>query len=274
VRLNQRVAVVTGTSPNIGGGIALGLSAEGATVACLDKNLFNAEQCSEQIRSSGGTAVGIECDVTKPEDVIRAFGRVGEELGDVSILVNAASLVCRKGILAMSLQEWELQLSVILGGTFLCTQEAARRMIRAHLPGVIVNVISTAGHQGEPGNVGYSTAKSGLLNFTRSVAMELAAFDIRVNSVTPTSTDPAEAIEREKLWGVADPAFPATAVAFAQTARRVPLQRLPGPRHYAAAVNFLASDDAEMITGTDLRVDAGTLAKYWRWEPTANGQSQ
>lgn len=267
MRLANRVAVVTGTSPNIGGGLALGLAAEGALVACLDKDLFNAERCSEQIRSRGGAAVAVACDVSDADEVAAAFERVEAELGPVRILVNAASLVCRKGVLDMSPAEWQRQLSVILGGAFLCTQQAARSMIRADLPGAIVNIISTAGHQGEPGNVGYSTAKSGLLNFTRSVAMELAASGIRVNSVTPTSTDPTEAIEREREWGVAEPRFPATAAAFAHTAKHVPLQRLPGPRHYAAAVNFLVSDDAEMITGTDLRVDAGTVAKYWRWDP-------
>jgi NAD(P)-dependent dehydrogenase (short-subunit alcohol dehydrogenase family) len=267
VRLDDRIAVVTGTSPNIGAGIALGLAEAGAHVACLDNNLSNAESCSDQIGSSGGRALAVRCDVSSPDDVASAFRQVQERLGQVSILVNAASVVCRKGVLDMTPVEWDRQMSIILGGAFLCTQEAANAMRRSGTPGSIVNIISTAGHQGEPRNVGYSTAKAGLLNFTRSVAMELAEFGIRVNSVTPTSTDPAEAIAREESWAVEQPRFHLAVDEFARTANRVPLRRLPGPRHYAAAVNFLVSDDAEMITGTDLRVDAGTLAKYWRWDP-------
>jgi NAD(P)-dependent dehydrogenase (short-subunit alcohol dehydrogenase family) len=137
--------------------------------------------------------------------------------------------------------------------------------------GSIINVISTAGHQGEPWNVGYCTGKSGLLNFTRSVAMELAEYGIRVNSLTPTATDPAEGAARATQWGV--PPLPRRADSArrrgfpARPSKNVPLQVLPSPRHYARAAVFLASDDAEMITGFDLRVDAGAVARYWWWEP-------
>ena len=139
-------------------------------------------------------------------------------------------------------------------------------MIAQGRRGSIVNIISTEGHQGNPGNVGYGTAKSGLLNFTRSVAMELAEYGIRVNSLTPSATDPTEGLARAAEWGVT---WGLPAIEQRPDTTRgdqgVPLGHRPSPRHYARAAVFLASDDAEMITGTDLRVARGTNARYWRW---------
>jgi NAD(P)-dependent dehydrogenase (short-subunit alcohol dehydrogenase family) len=129
-----------------------------------------------------------------------------------------------------------------------------------------VVVVSTAGHQGQAGNIAYSTSKSGLLNFTRAAAMDLVHHGIRVNSLTPTATDTDEAAERTVAWGRPRPEARRRGLDFA---RMVPMGRLPSPRHYARAVVFLCSDDAEMITGTDLRVDAGAIAKYWPWIPHA-----
>ena len=187
-KLADKVAIVTGCSPNIGAALALALAEEAATVACVDLNPTYATKCAEVIEQGRG--------------------------------------------------------------------------------GSIITLISTEGHQGYPGSVGYGTAKSGLLNFTRSVAMELAEHRIRVNSLSPTATDPAEGVDRAREWGldwqahseVRGPGFPPGEIG-------VPLGHRPSPRHYGPAAVFLASDDAEMITGFDLRVDAGTVAKYWRWMP-------
>jgi NAD(P)-dependent dehydrogenase (short-subunit alcohol dehydrogenase family) len=148
-------------------------------------------------------------------------------------------------------------------------QERARRMIERGTSGAIINIISTAGHQGEPGNIAYSTAKSGLLNFTRSAAMELVRYGIRVNSLTPTATDRSESYDRAERWGRTVTRPNAAAPASNAFRSRVPMQRLPVPSDYGRAAVFLASDDARMITGTDLRVDAGAIARYWAWDPSA-----
>ncbi len=166
----------------------------------------------------------------------------------------------------MPLERWQHQLAVNLTGTFLCTKHVARLMVEQGRGGSIIVVVSTAGHQGQPDNIGYCTSKGGLLNFTRAAAMDLARYGIRVNSLTPTATDPEEGRERAVAWGRPRPERRAGAGTLDFRAM-VPLGRLPGPRHYARAVVFLASDDAEMITGMDLRVDAGALAKYWPWIP-------
>jgi NAD(P)-dependent dehydrogenase (short-subunit alcohol dehydrogenase family) len=270
MKLQGKVALITGTSPNICGGIAEGIAEAGAKVVCVDVRPDNASLCAEQISKRGGQAIGVACDVTEERQVEAAVERAREAFGGVDILVNGAVTFNQKGVLDMPLGEWARQISIILTGTFLFTKYVARLMIELKRRGSIINIVSTAGHQGQPGNVGYCTGKSGLLNFTRSVAMELAEHGIRVNSLTPTATDPHEGMERAARWGkkYGDPRL----VSVLEEVRKgVPMQKLPSPQHYARAVVFLASDDAEMITGTDLRVDAGTVARYWAWTPQATG---
>jgi NAD(P)-dependent dehydrogenase (short-subunit alcohol dehydrogenase family) len=269
VKLTHKVALITGTSSNIGGGIAEGLAAEGAAIICVDVNAENASDCARCIKSGGGRAVGVTCDVTSESQVKAAIDEAQAAFGGVDILVNGAAIFNQKGVLDMTLAEWERQIGIILTGTFLFTKYAAHAMIEQRRKGSIINIISSAGHQGQPGNVAYCTSKCGLLNFTRSVAMELTRYGIRVNSLTPTATDPSEGIERAVRWGRAVPQGDWIKQAFEPFRRRTPMQKLPSPRHYARAAVFLASDDAEMITGMDLRVDAGTVARYWAWDPAA-----
>ena len=269
MKLAGRVAFVTGTSPNIGGGIAEALSAEGARVACVDVDARNAEDCAAGIRKLGGEALAVTANITAEDAAIGAVARVARELGPIDLLVNNAAIFNQKGVLDMPLAEWSKQLAVILDGAFLCTQSVAKQMVARGQGGVIVNVISTAGHQGQPRNVGYCTAKSGLLNFTRSVAMELAPHGIRVNSLTPTATDPREGMDRAVRWGRPRPSDRLVA-AFEPFRRGVPTQRLPSPSDYGRAVVYLASDDARSVTGTDLRVDSGAVGRYWAWDPSAD----
>jgi NAD(P)-dependent dehydrogenase (short-subunit alcohol dehydrogenase family) len=266
VKLQGKVALITGTSPNICGGIAEGLADEGARVVCVDIQPDNANQCAAAIEKRGGQAIGVVCDVTDEAQVKALVARAQEAFGGVDILVNGAVIFNQKGVLDMPLAEWTRQTAVILTGTFLCTKYVAQLMIEQGRKGNIINIISTAGHQGQPRNVGYCTGKSGLLNFTRSVAMELAEYGIRVNSLTPTATDPTDGMERAVRWGRSpgDPRLPGFFEPFRKGA---PMRRLPNPQHYAKAVAFLSSDEAEMITGMDLRVDAGTIARYWAWTP-------
>ena len=266
MKLAGKIAIVTGTSPNIGGGIAGGLADEGARVACVDVEAANAEQCAAWIRGRGGEALGLACDLTDEARVQAMVVRVREAWGGVDVLVNNAGVLGGESVLEMPLERWNRQLAVNLTGTFLCTKHVARLMVERGTRGSIVVVVSTAGHQGQAGNIGYCTSKSGLLNFTRAAAMDLARHGIRVNSLTPTATDVEEGMERAVAWGRARPARGGRLLDFQ---KMVPLGQLPSPRHYAKAAVFLASEDAEMITGLDLRVDAGAIAKYWPWVPNA-----
>jgi len=264
VRLEGKIAIVTGTSPNIGGGIAEGLAEEGATVVCVDLAADNASQCAEAIRRRGGQALGITCDVTDEGQVEAMVARARETYGGVDVLVNNAGILGGLSVLEMPVERWNRQIAVNLTGTFLCTKHVARVMVAGRRRGSIVVVVSTAGHQGQAGNIAYSTSKSGLLNFTRAAAMDLARHGIRVNSLTPTATDTDEAADRAVAWGRPRPEPRTRGLDFP---KMVPMGKLPSPRHYAHAVAFLASDGAEMITGIDLRVDAGAIAKYWPWIP-------
>jgi len=267
--LQGKVAVVAGTSPNIGGGIAEELAEAGAAVVAVDVRPENAADCARYINSTGGRALGVTADVTNEAQVEAAVAATIAAFDNVDILVNGAVIFNRKGVLDMSYAEFDQQTKIILGGAFLFTKHVAKRMIERGGGGAIINIISTAGHQGEPGNIAYSTAKSGLLNFTRSAAMELVRYGIRVNSLTPTATDRSESYDRAERWGRTVARPNSTAPASNAFRSRVPMQRLPVPSDYGRAAVFLASDDAGMITGTDLRVDAGAIARYWAWDPSA-----
>ena len=264
MKLAGKVAIVTGTSPNIGGGIAGGLADEGARVVCVDVVVDNARQCAAWITKRGGDALGIVCDTTDESQVDAMVARARDAYGGVDILVNNAGILGGQSVLEMPLERWSRQLAVNLTGAFLCTKHVARAMVAQARGGSIIVIVSTAGHQGQPGNIGYCTSKSGLLNFTRAAAMDLAPHKIRVNSLTPTATGVEEGVERAVEWGRARPEHRGRLLDFA---KMIPTGALPSPRHYARAAVFLASDDAEMITGFDLRVDAGAIAKYWPWIP-------
>ena len=216
MKLAGKIAIVTGTSPNIGGGIAGGLADEGARVACVDVAEDNAQQCAAWIRARGGEALGLVCDLTDEAQVQAMVGRVRDTWGGVDVLVNNAGLLGGLGVLEMPLERWTRQLGVNLTGTFLCTQHVARLMVERGTRGSIIVIVSTAGHQGQAGNIGYCTSKSGLLNFTRAAAMDLAQHGIRVNSLTPTATDVEEGMERAVAWGGHGP----SGVAVCSTSRR------------------------------------------------------
>ncbi|GAC49349.1 SDR family NAD(P)-dependent oxidoreductase [Gordonia aichiensis] len=262
-RLADKVAVVTGASPNIGGTLARGLAAEGAHLICTDKSEEVALECAASIRAAGGEAVAVIGDVTDPAHADQAISTAISRWGRVDILVNNAVFFRQQGLLSMPFDVFRAQLDVILGGAFLFTRAAAAAMINGGQGGSVINVLSTAAFQGQPGNIGYSTAKSGLLNFTRSVAMELAEHDIRVNGFVPTATAPTNSsavAQMEKL--VTQPQE------FQMDfAAQMPMSRLPTPQDYVGAVVFLASDEASMITGTTITVDGGAGAKYWPWTP-------
>jgi NAD(P)-dependent dehydrogenase (short-subunit alcohol dehydrogenase family) len=264
--LAGHTALMVGTSPNIGAGIAIELARAGARVGCVDRDPHLAALTAKDISDGGGQAHAVGCDATDVADVTRAVSEVTDALGPVDILVNGAVVYAVKGLLDMELAQWRRQLAVMLDSAFLFSSVVARRLVAGGRGGAIVNLISTAGHQGEAGNIGYTTAKGGLLNMTRSAATELAPYGIRVNSLTPTATDPADALERAARWGVPGP-DDATCASLRAAQTQVPLGKLPSPSDYGQAAAFLCSDAARMITGIDLPVDAGSLARYWRVKP-------
>lgn len=247
MRVEGKVAIVSGTGPNIGQEIARTLASEGARVVCADLREEYAKQTAAAIRDEGGDAVACQVNIVQADQVQKMVDYAMEFFGGIDILVNNAAVTVRKGTLDISLEEWSKSIDVNLTGTFNCCQRVGRAMVERETRGSIVNIASTSGHRGRPNAVGYTTSKGGVLNMTRSMAVDLAPYGIRVNSVSPTRTGTPV--------GVANPSTP-------RTAPEIPLGRNGEPRDQALAVLYLASDESSFVTGFDLRVDGGALATW------------
>lgn len=263
-RLAGKIALVTGTSPNIGGVLAAGLAVSGAKVACNDIKPAVASACADKIAAAGGESMSVPGDVTDPAAMKSAIDEVLDRWGRIDILVNNAVRFDTRGLLDMPLDAFRLQIDISLGGTFIVSGLVAKSMIEREIGGSIINVLSTAAWQGQAGNIGYCTAKSGLINFTRSAAMELAPYGIRVNGFTPTSTMPDDPTLAQGFSAAAASMREADTMDFEG---RNPWSRLPTPSDYVAPVVFLASDDSALMTGSNLTIDGGALAKYWPQTP-------
>lgn len=259
MKLQGKTAIVTGAGPNIGQEICKVLAAEGARVACNDVDKARAEAAAEGVKKAGGQALALPGDIVDPGQVQAMVGRVAQAFGSVDILVNNAAITIPKGLLAISLEEWKKNIDIILTGTFLMSRAVAEAMIKAGRGGTIVNIASTSGHRGRANALAYCTAKGGILNMTRAMAMDLVPHGIRVNSVSPTKTG----VSVGGLEAAGERMFD-----------EIPLGRLGRPRDQAMAVLFLVSDDAEFITGFDLRVDGGALATWGaktKYDPAKKG---
>ncbi len=245
--LSRRVALVTGAGPNIGCAIAATLARAGATVLCNDLKPVLAQAAAKAAAQGGHKAFPLAFDITDPAAVDNAVESASREHGPIDILVNNAGTTVPKSLLTISLDEWRLVTRVVQEGTFLCCRAVASRLVAAKKPGVIVNIASTSGQRGRKNAIAYCTAKGGILNFTRALAVEMAPYKIRVNSVSPTKT------------GASVGAIESSA---ARNFDEIPLGRLGLPEDQANAVLFLVSDNASFITGIDIRVDGGTLATW------------
>ena len=271
-RLDGKVALITGASPNIGRAAALGYAREGARVACNDINAAAAEAVVSAVRAEGGEALAVPTDVTDEAAVQAMVAKVIETWGRIDILINGAVLWTGGSVLEMPKDLYMRSLDVMLGGNLLCTRYVARTMIEREIAGSVICILSSAAWQGQPGNIAYCTGKSGLINFVRSAAMELAPHGIRVNGFTPTITQP-ETDEAVEYGAAVRRALPNAQTVAAERGRfksdfdaLLPLRR-PKPSDYIGGLVYLASDESMMMTGSSLNVDSGSLAKYWPYVP-------
>jgi 3-oxoacyl-[acyl-carrier protein] reductase len=245
-RLEGHAAFVTGSARGLGQAIAERLAAEGAAVAVADVDLPAAEDAAAALRTDrGARALAAHCDVRDAAAVAAAMERSAGELGGVlDILVNNAGVVRDKRLEEMSDEDWDTVLDVDLRGYFVCARAALPHLRRGGW-GRIVNISSRA-YLGNPGQANYSAAKAGVVGMTRALSMELARDGITVNAVAPGAIDTALVRAHPKAQEIIDRAI-----------RMQPVKRLGTPEDVAAAVAFLASDDAAFISGDVLHVTGG-----------------
>jgi len=245
--LTGKVAIVTGASSGIGHATALSLANCGAAVAVnYHNNEIGAELLRRQIVANGGKAVAIQADVTVASDVESLVKRTVEEFGTVDILVNnAGSLIERLRLLEMSEERWDQVVDLNLKSAFLCCKAVAPLMMERKT-GAIINLSSIAGRNGGAlGSLHYSSAKGGLISFTKGLAKELAPFGIRVNAVSP---------------GVIDTPYHeqfSSPEMMKNYVNAIPLGRVGNSDDVAKVIAFLASDAASYLVGETIEVNGG-----------------
>lgn len=255
-RLDGEVALVTGAARGLGAAIARVLAAEGASTAIADIDVAGAERTAAEL---GAPSVAVHIDVSDPGSVQRTADAVAQTLGTVSVLVNNAGVNRTGPSEDLPAQWWASVLDVNLTGSFQCAQIVGRGMLAAGR-GAIVNLASSNAAVGSPGRAAYCASKSGVVGLTRALAAEWTGRGVRVNAVAPGY------VQTPLLQSCFDEGI----IAPDYLLGRIPAGRLGTAEHVATAVAFLASSDADYISGQTIPVDGGYLA-YGGPQPASEG---
>jgi len=241
--LAGRTAVVTGGTRGIGLAIARALAEDGASVVVSGRDAGRLDSAVKELETLGASALGVAADQSKREDCDRLVDAAKERFGRIDVLVNNAGITRDQLLVRMKDDDWDQVLDTNLRGVFLMTRAVAKSMMRQK-SGRIINIASTAGAMGNPGQVNYSAAKAGVIGFTKAAARELAHWNILVNAVAPglIETDMAAAIPAEAREALL---------------QQVPLKRVGSAREVAEVVRFLAGDGAAYVTGQTIHVNGG-----------------
>lgn len=251
-RFTDKVVIVTGSSYGIGLAAAQSFAHEGAHVVICARGAEKLEAAATLIRSKGGAVSAVALDLTDLEAFQKLIEDTAQKHGRLDVLVNNAALTRHGMIAGMSLDNWHKNFSVTADATFIGTKTAMAIMVKQG-SGSIVNVSSSCGSKAAIGVAGYSAAKAAMTHFSNCAAMEVAAQGVRVNTVVPGSVDtPAN---QAAAGGNQDVVNTLNAA--------IPMKRSGRPEELAAAITFLASDDASFITGVELPVDGGKLAELY-----------
>src|SRR5437764_4516181 len=241
--MHNRVAFVTGASRGIGKACALALADSGARVALAARQKEKLEEVAAEIRSRSGESYVVELDLASDDSIKNAFAVTAKEFGRIDILVNNAGITRDNLALRMKKDDWNIVLETNLTGAFRAIQQVLQGMMRERW-GRIINITSVVGEAGNGGQANYAASKAGLIGLTKTMAQEMASRQITVNAVSPgfIDTDMTSVLSDE----VKDKVLEA-----------IPLRRLGKPEDVAAAVRFLASEEAGFITGHVLAVNGG-----------------
>ncbi|MFJ8098990.1 MULTISPECIES: 3-oxoacyl-[acyl-carrier-protein] reductase [unclassified Lysinibacillus] len=245
-KLEGKVAVVTGASRGIGRSIALKLADEGAKVVVnYSGSQAKAEEVVAAIQENGGEAIAVQASVSKTEEVSALMDVAVKTFGSLDILVNNAGITRDNLLMRMKEDEWDAVLDTNLKGVFLCTKAVTRQMMKQRA-GRIINISSIVGVAGNAGQANYVAAKAGVIGLTKTTAKELASRNILVNAIAPgfIETEMTEQLPEDLKQGMLT---------------QIPLAKLGQPEDIAKAVAFLASDDANYMTGQTLHIDGGMV---------------
>ncbi|MGA2333843.1 MAG: 3-oxoacyl-[acyl-carrier-protein] reductase [Terriglobales bacterium] len=245
MKLEGRVALVTGASQGIGHACALALAREGATVALAARNRQKLEELAAQIAAAGGKAAAFVMDVADEEQVKSGIKAALGQLGKIDILVNNAGITRDQLVMRMKRADWDSVLNTNLTSAYLCIQQVIGSMLKQRW-GRIINITSVFGQMGQAGQTNYAASKAGLIGLTMAMAREVASRNITCNAVAPGFIETG-------MTAVLSDEFKQNAV------KSIPLGRVGLPEDVASAVCFLASDDASYITGHVLNVNGGLL---------------
>ncbi len=241
--LAGKVAIVTGGSRGIGLAIARLLAEDGASVVVSGRDAARLDAAVKELESLGGAALAVVADASQRDDVERLVDATRERFGRIDVVVNNAGITRDQLLVRMKDEDWDQVLDTNLRGVFLMTRAVGKVMMRQK-SGRIINVASTAGAMGNPGQVNYSAAKAGVMGLTKAAARELAHWNILVNAIAPglIETDMAAAIPAEAREALL---------------QQVPLKRIGQGREVAEVVRFLAGEGASYITGQTIHVNGG-----------------
>lgn len=249
MKLEGKVALITGAGSGIGQAIALLFAREGADIAVNDIDTPSAQATVARVRRTGRKAIATMADVSNPGDVGAMVSATISELGGIHLLVNNAGVQPHGSMIEhQTVEMWDRVVAVVMRGTYLCTRRVGQWMA-ANGGGKVINIASVAGLVGVPDLASYGAAKAGVVNLTRSLAVEWGKYKINVNAIAPGLIDTPLTRHTSAAWSTPE-----------RIAEQIPLGRMGEPEEVARAALFLASDDASYVTGVTLPVDGGRLA--------------
>jgi 3-oxoacyl-[acyl-carrier protein] reductase len=245
MKLEGRIALVTGASQGIGHACALALAREGASVAVAARNQQKLEELVSEITTAGGKAAAFVIDVAEEEQVKSGIKSAVTQFGKIDILVNNAGITRDQLVMRLKRTDWDAVLNTNLTSAYLCIQQAIGSMLKQRW-GRIINITSVFGQMGQAGQANYAASKAGLIGLTMAMAREVASRNITCNAVAPGFIETS-------MTAVLSEEFKQNAV------KAIPLGRVGTPDDIASAVCFLASEEASYITGHVLNVNGGML---------------